>query len=484
MTAHWGLDDQEAAHMPRRSVLRELLVSMLTFGVVAGMLFPLVAHFALGTAQILPARFVAMCVAVGVIVGAVNFLIFRLGVRRELMRVVGGMRTINHAVERAEEAGCEYAESCRLDVTGSDIIGEVALAFNEMAQAITRHISVESKTRRLLTKLSTNVEVDEVSNGILQAVMSTCNADGGIIYGDTGNRYSYLTSVGIDRTDGLPDRLEETQGLSHRALASSDVMLVHPARDGFEWVELSTPFGSLRPESILLVPLIAEQRAVGLAAVVCKGDGISASQKLLLDAIRTQAAPYLQAAIMHKKLRELAAIDDLTRLLNRRFGIRRLHEEFSRSVRHGLPVSILMLDIDHFKMFNESFGHDAGDAVLASIAAVLEQSVRSDDVVCRYGGEEFMIIAPGMGMNDMSLAAERLRRQIEMTPIRWSGRDLAVTVSLGSATWPIVEASIEDELVTFAERALCHAKKSGRNQVAVHQGDKIVALADLTLEAE
>jgi len=484
MTAHWGLDEREAARLPRRSVLRELLVSMLTFGAVVGILFPLAGHLALGSAQALTGRFVGMSVAAGVIVGAVNFLIFRLGVKRELVRVVDGMRGINRAVAKAEGTGEICGESCRLEVTSSDIIGEVAHSFNDMAEAIARRIAVESKTRRLLMKLSTNVEMDEVANGILEALISTCNADGGILYGDTGNRYSYMTSVGIDQTEGLPDRIEATQGLSQRALTTSQVMLVRPASDGFEWVELSTPFGSLRPEAMLLVPLMAEQRPVGLAAIVCNGDTISASQRSLIDAIRTQAAPYLQTAIMHKKLRELAAIDDLTRQLNRRFGIRRLHEEFSRSVRHGVPISVLMLDIDHFKTFNDSFGHDAGDAVLSSIASTLEHNVRSGDVVCRYGGEEFMIVAPGMGMNDVSETAERLRRQIESTPIRWSGKDLAVTVSLGTATWPVVKASIEDELVTFADRALYHAKESGRNQVAVHQGDKVVPLTDLTLDSE
>jgi diguanylate cyclase (GGDEF)-like protein len=194
---------------------------------------------------------------------------------------------------------------------------------------------------------------------------------------------------------------------------------------------------------------------------------------LLLDAIRTQAAPYLHTAILHGKLRDLAAIDDLTQLLNRRFGMRRLGEEFSRAARHGVPVSVFMVDIDHFKQFNDAYGHDAGDAVLMAVARVLDGSGRAGDIVCRYGGEELMVVAPGTGMNDAAAAAERMRRLVEATPIVWRDKALNVTVSVGTATWPVVRASFPEEMVTYADAALYHAKRSGRNRVSVHQGKEV-----------
>ena len=476
--------EQVADCQTKRSVLRNLLVSMLSFGAVVGVSFPPFARYALGTEDAMSLRFTAMCVGAGLLVGCVNFIIFRVVVSRELVRVAEGMEHVNDAVARAEDTGEGCGEGCSIAVTSCDIIGTLARSFNDMTAAIAQRITVETRTRRLLNRLSASSEPDEAGVEILETMMGICGSRGGVLYGNTGNRYCLLASIGIDQGEGLPDRVDTEQGLTRRALETGQLMMIAPGREGFDWVGLSTPLGALKPELVALIPLMAEQRSVGLAVMVCDSDTMPGHKRSLIDAIRTQAAPYLQSAIMHRKLQELAAIDDLTRLLNRRFGTRRLHEEFSRAVRHGVPVSVMMLDIDHFKNVNDSFGHDAGDAVLSSIASTLEQSIRSGDVVCRYGGEEFMVVAPGMGMNDVSAAAERLRRQVAATPVRWSDKELSVTVSIGTATWPIVKASIEDELVTFADKALYRAKESGRNRIAVHQGDAVDLPADLTLEAE
>jgi diguanylate cyclase (GGDEF)-like protein len=164
--------------------------------------------------------------------------------------------------------------------------------------------------------------------------------------------------------------------------------------------------------------------------------------------------------------------------------MRRLAEEFSRSARHGVPLSVIMIDIDRFKAFNDTFGHDAGDAVLVSVARVLENSVRAGDIICRYGGEELMVVAPGMGMNDAGAIAERLRRLVEVTPIIWRDQSLNVTISLGTASWPIIRASMPEEMVTYADEALYHAKKSGRNQVSVHQGKDVVPVSMLDVSVE
>jgi diguanylate cyclase (GGDEF)-like protein len=202
----------------------------------------------------------------------------------------------------------------------------------------------------------------------------------------------------------------------------------------------------------------------------------------ILNALRTQSAPYLQNAMLHRKVKDLAALDDLTMILNRRFGLRRLQEEFSRSVRHGVPVSVLMIDIDHFKTFNDTFGHDAGDAVLRRISETLESNLRSGDVICRYGGEEFLVVAPGTGLNDAAVLADRLRRIIETDQVAWGNQTLAVTVSIGMATWPIERASISEELITAADKALYHAKDRGRNCIAMARGEEILSMDKLEEE--
>ncbi len=430
---------------PRRSVFRELLFTMLAFGTIMGVTFPPFAAVALQTSEALTFGFFAICVTAGLVLGGANFILFKVVVSRQISRIVRGMKQINEAVEVASDGEGACGSDCKLDVTSNDLIGDLAVSFNNMTEAIGRRITVESTARKLLAELSTSLEIDVVSRDIIEALSEICEAKAAVLYGDTGKKLELLDSFGVDSTQELPERIDASQGLAHRALTTGEVLSVSPSRDGFEWMQLSTPLGAFRPESILMVPLMAEQRPVGLATV---------------------------------------ASSHLTRLLNRRFGLRRLNEEFSRSVRHGVPLSVLMLDIDHFKIFNDTYGHDAGDAVLVSVGSTLERGVRAGDVVCRYGGEELMIVAPGMGLSDAAEAAERLRRQIETTPVTWRDQVLHVTVSLGAASWPVVRASIAEELVTCADEALYHAKETGRNRVSLHQGDEVIGFVRVGGDSE
>jgi len=460
-----------------RSVFRNLHLSMLAFGFGVGVLFPPFAAAVLETPAALTGRFFAMCVAAGLIVGAANYFLFRVVVSRELRRVVGGMRHVNEAVATAEDTGEGCRDNCRLEVASRDLIGEVADSFNRMTEAIARRITTESTTRKLLVELSATADLDQVAARILRSMGDVVGGKAGVLYGQISNAQEFLTSFGADVTDRLPRTLDASSGLVSSALSSGEVITLSPVREGFEWMELSSPLGTVRPGSLLLAPLMAKRRAVGLAVLACGSDELPPERLALLEAIRTQAAPHLQTAILHRKLRDLAAIDDLTHILNRRFGMRRLTEEFSRALRHGVPVSVLMIDIDHFKQFNDTFGHDAGDAVLTAVASTLESNVRSGDVACRYGGEELLVVAPGMGLSDAAESAERIRRLVETTAVHWGGRTFSVTVSIGAASWPIVRASTPEELVAAADKALYFAKESGRNQVALHQGEDAIPLA-------
>jgi len=458
----------------RRSVFRELLASMISFGIGVGILFPPFASWTLGSSEAMSVRFFAMCLGAGLTVGAANFMLFRIFVTREMRRVVDGMTHINESVAHAEGTGGECADDCMLPVLSDDLIGEMATAFNGMAEAIGRRISVESTTRALLTELSGTMDLELVTEKILKGLAGICGANAGVLYADTGSRMELMQTFGIDVTDKLPHVLDATQGLTSRALSTGNPLHIVPERDGFSWFNTSTPFGGMRPKSIGLVPLMAEQRVVGLVALSCAKGELDGDQKALLETMRKQSAPYLATAIMHRKVEDLAAIDELTRLLNRRFGMRRLSEEFSRSVRHGVPVSVMMIDIDRFKGFNDTFGHDAGDAVLVAVSRVIEDSIRSGDVAFRYGGEELVVVTPGMGLNDAAAMAERVRRLIASTKVKWGGQPLSVTVSVGAASWPVVRASTPEELVSFADMAMYQAKHGGRNRVALNDGEHVI----------
>ena len=157
--------------------------------------------------------------------------------------------------------------------------------------------------------------------------------------------------------------------------------------------------------------------------------------------------------------------DSLTNLFNRRFLDATLSAEFTRAQRSDSTLSVLMIDIDHFKKFNDTHGHDQGDRVLQMVARCLQEAVRSFDFACRYGGEEYVAILPGISAEAAWELAERLRVTVAATEVD----GLHVHISLGLASFPVVNVASPEALIEAADAALYRAKESGRNRVAVAQ---------------
>ncbi|HOM80422.1 MAG TPA: diguanylate cyclase [Armatimonadota bacterium] len=178
--------------------------------------------------------------------------------------------------------------------------------------------------------------------------------------------------------------------------------------------------------------------------------------KALQDALRER----------NRLLAELATHDELTRLHNRRYLEQRLSEEVPRAKRYRLPLSCLMLDLDHFKRINDTYGHPAGDAVLRQVADILRTSVRSVDVVGRYGGEEFLIILPQTGAEGARVLAERIRQRVEQELFDIGGQTIHCTTSIGVAAASDGDVPDAGHLIAEADRALYHAKVTGRNRVS------------------
>jgi len=177
-----------------------------------------------------------------------------------------------------------------------------------------------------------------------------------------------------------------------------------------------------------------------------------------------------QMQILNRKLNTAAMTDVLTDLPNRRYALRRLEEELARSQNEGVPLSVILLDVDHFKAVNDRYGHDVGDQVLREVSQALRSCTRRNEEVCRLGGEEFLVIVPQTGREASAHFAERLREAVSDLRIRageYSGR---VTVSLGVAGLEDGARSV-DELIKFADTRAYLAKASGRNCVVSSGGE-------------
>jgi diguanylate cyclase (GGDEF)-like protein len=177
----------------------------------------------------------------------------------------------------------------------------------------------------------------------------------------------------------------------------------------------------------------------------------------------------------NKELQEKNTLDELTGLYNRRFYDQKILAEFRRSRRNLTPLSLVVIDIDHFKMVNDNYGHLAGDECLVAVSACIKRCLRrSADISCRYGGEEFCLILPETDSKGAFALAEELRESIESSQISYNNIDIKLTISCGISTY-LQQKNIKPEhLFAVADRALYEAKNNGRNQINQQDFDKII----------
>ena len=172
--------------------------------------------------------------------------------------------------------------------------------------------------------------------------------------------------------------------------------------------------------------------------------------------------------VFQRQMYESALRDGLTKAFNKKYFTDRLESEFMFSVRHSAPLSLVMFDIDHFKKINDTYGHQAGDAVLTDLSTLMMMSLRTEDVFARYGGEEFAVICRGSDLAQGQVIGERLRRAVEGRQFGYEGKLIPVTISVGLAGMPDPKIKDATAFVAAADAALYRSKQGGRNRVSVH----------------
>jgi diguanylate cyclase (GGDEF)-like protein len=224
----------------------------------------------------------------------------------------------------------------------------------------------------------------------------------------------------------------------------------HPAAIGSISSSILTTKG--RPSGVICLASAEEKnftgRSVQTFEIICR-----------------QANIVIDYARLYEHNKRLSITDGLTKVFNHRYFQEQLTREFSRCSRHRTNLSLIMMDIDHFKRFNDTYGHQQGDIVLKELARVFQQQLRGCDVLARYGGEEFAVIMPETDAVVAAKVAERLRFAVENHGIPGQDEELKVTISMGVATVPRGDIATPAELVTAADQALYRAKENGRNRI-------------------
>ncbi len=221
--------------------------------------------------------------------------------------------------------------------------------------------------------------------------------------------------------------------------------------------------------AFLGVPLISDDSCMGvLSAVHPEVGGLSEDQLGVAQLIAGICEPHIRIA----RLKRLTQVDDLTGALNRRGLDLAMPAMYSPTVdrRDVKVVSVMMADIDHFKRVNDTYGHSVGDQVLHKVTLVLGEALRVNDSVIRYGGEEFLLVLPGMRIGEAALVAERARAAVEAARIEVGGKSISVTISIGAAQRR--EGEQRDSLIERADAALYESKEAGRNRVTCTTADE------------
>lgn len=276
---------------------------------------------------------------------------------------------------------------------------------------------------------------------------------------------SYI--YGVEKENEISNELRELfkhgKGIAGEVFESGRARLVKNARREKGFTSTSKDLPKLK--SLICVPLMIKNTAIGVINIANKKNGkFEQSDLQMAITIANQAAVVIEKA----RLYNLATIDGLTGLVVHRHFQSKLEEEFKRAKRYKKPLSYLMTDIDHFKNFNDTYGHQIGDVVLREVALCVMECIRDTDLAARYGGEEFAVVLPETELEGAQQMAERLRQKVEETAFETSEGNLHVTISIGVSCIPHNEIESAKQMIQFADEALYVCKRNGRNRVEVY----------------
>jgi diguanylate cyclase (GGDEF)-like protein len=262
-----------------------------------------------------------------------------------------------------------------------------------------------------------------------------------------------------------------------RALSVKKMVVIKDARRDPLMKEVKDIITPLGIRSIVVIPVIFRDEVIGSLLLRTSRRKYTFSKKeiKLLIALANASANALYNAFLYErldkektKLEKLAITDYLTGIYNIRYFYNRLEEEFSRTERYLIPLSCIMLDIDHFKRINDSYGHRIGDLVLREFAQLVKKHTRKSDLFARYGGEEFILLLPQTPIKGALIEAERLMKIIKKHQFRSIKEDQRIAVSIGISGTPNKKIRNYDDLIQLADNALFRAKEKGRDRIIVH----------------
>jgi two-component system, cell cycle response regulator len=442
-----------------RKVFLDLAIVMISFGLFIGAAFPFfMLLLGIPREHLFTPAFFLSCAAAGVAVGLFNIMFARSVVGRRISQLSEKMRFIGEKLQDASTLTdlreCT-AETCELPEDSDDELGDGARSFNLLVESLTQSIASESALRSFNVMLASRIELEDLTKGALEFLLDYSRAEAGAVIIERGGDFEVSCSVGISDAQTLLG----SSALLHIIEKQTTQRRVFPGA-----VSIDSMLVSFQPAEMIACPILYKEVSLGLL-LLAGGSRFPNRMVQSLEMFIQSLSLALKNAVTYDQLQKLAANDPLTGLYNRRFGLVRLAEEYTRSVRSRMPVGLLMFDIDHFKRVNDTYGHTIGDRVLVNLSKVASMAARKGDLLIRYGGEEFVVILPGAAKTDCQFVAERMRHMVEESLVQYGDTAVRVTISIGAVSFPEHNVENEQELIQAADKALYLAKGKGRNMV-------------------
>ncbi len=349
---------------------------------------------------------------------------------------------------------------------------EINILSNDISQKKSSIYSLEEKLMRysllkeVSESLSTVLSLEEINRLIVDRALK--------ILGKIGRALLFLVDVEkqelmlFSSKDDSKVRAKKGDAFDRWVLRNRKTLMIEDVAKDFRFPANAIEESKHIFKSLIATPLISENKVIGILRVDSPIESMYVQDDLrLLDIVADLGAVAIQNALLYSRTQELAIKDSLTGLFVRRYFIERFKEEVKRAARKKDELSLLILDIDHFKDYNDRFGHLSGDLMLRHLSRTINSMLIEGDLVARYGGEEIVILLCGRNKKQAIAEAEEIRKVIKNKPLMLRRHETRTTVSIGLSSYP-EDALIEEEMIRIADERLYKAKTGGRDRVCVN----------------
>jgi len=350
-------------------------------------------------------------------------------------------------------------------------IESLSTLVEEKDRDINRFSSLVQIVKQIVLELGASLELDALYRMIVKVLTEVVGARRCAIYlwDPEGLNFAMVASSHTDMEDSQPKAVAINDPLVEYLIQSKHMIVRDKMIEGD--FSLQDRLERSKLTFAILAPLIEEGEAVGmiLIEVLSEGEVLDTD---VLSIIRDICSMAMTNGRLFQRIQDMANRDGLTQVFNYKYFHAHLEQILEKSRQGERPFSIIMIDIDHFKKFNDTHGHQAGDAVLMNFAQICQQAVGENGLFARYGGEEFVFVLYGLNGGEGVTFADDVRRKIEETTFSYDDQEMSVTASFGVSSYPEFPAATIDQLIKGADEALYKAKHSGRNCAMLASGEE------------